>query len=720
MDLRRISVILLILSFKLGLSSGSVELFKEDHNRVIGKYLEVLEDAQDQLSPEQALRSKKYEKKNLKVPNLGFTTRAFWVRFNLENHWADTFFALQINQSLLDKVTLYEYSDKGDLLSETTLGEFSDLNKRPFKDQYLIFNTYLKKKEKKTYLLKIVSGEQILLPLQVSTIQQALERNRNRDILFGIYFGIIFVMMAYNFFLYFSVRDISYLYYVVYIFFVGFAQACLEGYTLKYMWPDNFWIASRSVYFATSLVCVSSILFMRNFLHTKEYTPKLEILFRFIYISFILCVIANSIVVNKFTHNLTQIAVGLVSFTLLFTSLNVYRKGYRPAKYFLIAWIVLIVGVFIFVLKDAGIIEANVLTTYTMQIGSAIEVILLSLALADRINILKKEKEETQAEILRITSEQNVILEEKVKQRTLELEHMNEELEVTLQHLKETESQLLMVEKMASLGQLTAGIAHEINNPINFVSANIKPLGMDIADLLDVLRKYEEISVSPDIFNSKIEEINSFKEEIDLPYLQEEIKTLLSGIEDGAKRTAEIVKGLKNFSHLDESDIKMANINSGIESTLVLLRSSIPPNINIELHLGEIPEIECYPGKLNQVFMNIMNNAVQAMEKIPDRKDHTLSIRSFLFENLVAVSFEDTGIGMTKEVKDKIFDPFFTTKDVGEGTGLGMSIVFGIIESHKGRIEIESEPGKGAKFTLYLPLMMARTANKEVVNVEEN
>ncbi len=189
---------------------------------------------------------------------------------------------------------------------------------------------------------------------------------------------------------------------------------------------------------------------------------------------------------------------------------------------------------------------------------------------------------------------------------------------------------------MASLGQLTAGIAHEINNPINFVSANVKPLQMDISDILDVLNRYESITPD-DNLTEKLASIEAFKKEIDLDYVKTEINTLLGGIEDGAKRTAEIVKGLKNFSHLDESDVKEADINQGIESTLVLLRSTTPPNIEIVKNLGEIPMIECYPGKLNQVFMNIINNAIQAMEKCYTREKHNLTLTTFLKDEHVQV-----------------------------------------------------------------------------------
>ena len=224
---------------------------------------------------------------------------------------------------------------------------------------------------------------------------------------------------------------------------------------------------------------------------------------------------------------------------------------------------------------------------------------------------------------------------------------------------------------------------------------------MDISDVLDVVKRYEAL-VPNESVKEQLSEIDSYKKKIDLEYLKTEIGTLLMGIEDGAKRTAEIVSGLKNFSRLDESDIKEVNVNEGIESTLVILRSSVPANVEIVTKLSDVPVIECYPGKLNQVFMNVLSNAIYAMKhKNPNEKNY-LTISSYTSGEKVCVSFEDTGIGMTKEVQEKIFEPFFTTKDVGEGTGLGMSIVFKIIQSHHAKLEIDSQPDVGTKMTLIL------------------
>jgi signal transduction histidine kinase len=293
------------------------------------------------------------------------------------------------------------------------------------------------------------------------------------------------------------------------------------------------------------------------------------------------------------------------------------------------------------------------------------------------------------------------VLERKVTERTVELEKANVEINLALNNLKETQAQLVDAEKMASLGQLTAGIAHEINNPINFVSANVKPLKLDVEDILSVIKKYEELEGSKNLEKDLLA-IQEYKNSIDLEYVKEEVDILLSGIEDGAKRTAEIVTGLKNFSRLDETDIKQANINEGIESTLVLLKNLLTPNIKVIKELGDLPLIECLPGKLNQVFMNLFSNALYAIKKKGLEFDQFLKITTLETADNIILVVEDSGIGMSEQVKHKIFEPFFTTKDVGEGTGLGMSIVFKIIETHQAKIEVESTEGVGTKISIIL------------------
>lgn len=299
-----------------------------------------------------------------------------------------------------------------------------------------------------------------------------------------------------------------------------------------------------------------------------------------------------------------------------------------------------------------------------------------------------------------------ILLEETIEDlqsKTLVIEEANTTLTKTLHELKEAQEQLVMSEKMASLGQLTAGVAHEINNPINFVSANIKPLKEDLADLIKCINYYQQ-TVKEKGLEKEFADVQKFNEQTDIDFVLIEVNDLLRGIEEGASRTSEIVKGLRNFSRMDQYVVKKADLNEGIESTLTLLHSTYRDRIEVIKDLGKIPEIDCFPGQINQVFMNLLSNAVQAING-----GGKIFIKTSADQNNVRIAIKDTGSGMTEEIRTKIFDPFFTTKEVGKGTGLGLSISYGIIEKHHGKLEVFSQPGQGAEFVITLPLIQELT-----------
>ena len=266
------------------------------------------------------------------------------------------------------------------------------------------------------------------------------------------------------------------------------------------------------------------------------------------------------------------------------------------------------------------------------------------------------------------------------------------------EQLKSAQSKLVEAEKMASLGVLTAGVAHEINNPVNFISGGINSLKENYTDLKKILGMIE--NPDPKKLPEELwKQVTVFQKEIELSSLLPEMEILINTIQNGASRTAEIVKGLRNFSRLDESDMKIASLEEGINNTLIILNNKIKSRIRIKKEFGNIPEIHCYPGQINQVFMNILSNAADAIE---DKGE--IIIRTWHDAGKIYISIRDSGSGMPEEVKSHIFEPFFTTKSVGQGTGLGLSISYGIIESHKGLIEVISMPGEGTEFIISLPV----------------
>jgi len=302
-----------------------------------------------------------------------------------------------------------------------------------------------------------------------------------------------------------------------------------------------------------------------------------------------------------------------------------------------------------------------------------------------------------------LEANEKLMLAEKKLKETLELEQKQRaELDRLVAQLKETQGQLVHNEKMASLGQLTAGIAHEINNPINFVYNGIDTLKVSLDDLMEIVNKYNELDNANGNKDAVIEEAKRLKQQLDFEELTQDIEHLVADIKRGAVRTMEIVKGLRVFSRLDEEERKMASIKDCLDSTLILLNSKMKGRIELKKYYDEsMPDIMCYPGQLNQVFMNIINNAIQAIPE--DRKDGEISIYTENQQENVIIRIKDNGIGMSEQVKRRIFEPFFTTKPVGVGTGLGLSITFGIIEKHGGNIFVNSEEGKGTEFVIQLP-----------------
>ena len=279
------------------------------------------------------------------------------------------------------------------------------------------------------------------------------------------------------------------------------------------------------------------------------------------------------------------------------------------------------------------------------------------------------------------------------------LENQKSELNNTLNDLTQAQTQLVQSEKMASLGQLTAGVAHELNNPLNFISSSIAPLQRNMEDLLTLVSKYESV-IEEKKLSGGFSEVEEYKEAMDYAFLVKETTDLLKGINEGAFRSEHIVKDLRTFSRMDENEFKAVNLHEGIDSTLLLLRHKMQDKISIHKNYGNLQHVDCLPGKLNQVFMNILTNSILAIEDKGDIFIETSSVH-----DKARIAIRDNGKGMSDETREHIFEPFFTTREVGKGTGLGLSITYSIIEEHNGTIEVLSEPGTGSEFIITLPFV---------------
>ncbi len=283
------------------------------------------------------------------------------------------------------------------------------------------------------------------------------------------------------------------------------------------------------------------------------------------------------------------------------------------------------------------------------------------------------------------------------------LQDRNIELAEAYSNLKQAQNQLLQSEKMASIGQLAAGVAHEINNPIGYVHSNLGTLASYLRGIFSIVESYDQIWQSlPANIKPLAEPVDRIKRQIDYDFLLQDLPHLLSESREGIERVKKIVLDLRDFSREGRDEAEewsVVDVRRGIESTLNIVRSELKYKAEVVCSLGEVPPIECIPSQINQVILNMLINAGHAI------KEHgQIAIRTSVSQDEVCISVADDGVGIPKEIQAKIFDPFFTTKPVGSGTGLGLALSYGIVKKHHGRIEVSSEPGIGTTFDVYLPM----------------
>lgn len=334
----------------------------------------------------------------------------------------------------------------------------------------------------------------------------------------------------------------------------------------------------------------------------------------------------------------------------------------------------------------------------------------------NRILRKKLERSETTCQELEQTNQKKESL---LRQIINELENSQKEvkekrqLEQTLSELKRTQSQLVHAEKMSSLGQLVAGVAHEINNPVNFIHGNLTYLDEYAQNLLNIVELYQHHYPNP------VAEIQAVADAIDLDFLQHDLLKIVTSMKLGTERIRNIVLSLRIFSRMDESQLKSVDIHEGIDSTLLILQHRLkkkPQSSEIQVirNYGNLPLVECYAGQLNQVFMNILVNAIDAIDElnqkrtVPEIKENSSQITistSVVDAQWVQIAIADTGVGIPEAIQKQIFNPFFTTKPIGKGTGMGMAISYQIItEKHGGKLMFFSTPGRGAEFVIRIPI----------------
>lgn len=689
--------------------------------------------------------------------NYGFTNSAYWLRISLSNNGEKLSERLfEISYPRLANIEFYEF-EKGIRINSITTGIKTPFATRPYKNRNFVFPISIAPNTEKVILIRVQS-RLLQIPARLWTPDSFHEHELKDYISQAGYFGIMAAMIVYNLFLFLSLRDQLYLQYSLFVIFVALATASENGLALQYLWGNSTDWATKSILEFYSLASFSFLPFLRRMLNTAEIMPRANrflILLTFVWIIF-------AVGLTMFFSLFFKIHLFLLVITLIsilgVVFYGVYKRQ-RSAIIFLLAFSVFFLVMPANILYSLGLFNSSLSQGQLTQFGSTVEVMLLAFALADRYTMMRKEKEEAQQSLVENLKQSERNLEERVNKRTVELLETNKTLESTLNNLKDTQEQLVQSEKMASLGQLVANIAHEINTPIGAVKASGKNIEDSIDKTLTNFPKLFQVlnSTMRELFlqliHSKkdqrlmmlssreertlvkeatktleaygIEEARSIAETIVQLGLQDSISDYLlllkhpernlifesaknianivnstHNINMAVDKVAKIIYALKSFSRVNNTD-EMVNfqLKESIEIVLTIYHNQIKQGIDIIRKYEEIPDVFCFPDELNQIWTNLIHNSIQAMK---NRGTITISIRQA--NKYAIVSIADNGHGIPESILPKIFDPFFTTKPAGEGSGLGLGIVKRIIDKHNGRIEVKTEVGVGTEFLVYFPI----------------
>jgi signal transduction histidine kinase len=680
--------------------------------RLTNNYFYELEDAKGMLSIGDVLKSNGFHACKVPIPVLNFTKPATWIRFNLQNNDDEPYVFISTGPVVIDTFDLY-YVDKQDLkVRHLSINTQQD---KLGSQSFTYIRCPIEQGGSETIYLHVKSKSSTIIPISIYSEAAFFKNRSTENIISGAFIGILVVSILYNLLLFFIVGDRSYLYYAFLIICMGLAQALLRGYVNYYIGDKAF---LNYYVIPVTRVCFgfTILLFANEFLQLKTNLKNRYKYYMLFYIVYVVVLGIVFIGYTAFAYILITVNLITIASTLLVIAFYLYKNGFKPAKLFMFGSLLFLAATLISVSRSNNLIPYNAFTANVTPLSLVIGIVLFSAALAAKINFYRDETIGLQnfaisvaRENERLTTQQNILLENKVKERTIELINANKDLSRIIDNLKSTQHQLVDTEKMASLGRLTAGVAHEINNPINFVSSNIIPLRLDFDELFTLVDKYQSVINQPGDARL-IQDVTEYRQSVDPDFIKNEINTLLNGIEEGAKRTTEIVKSLFTFSSTDELVLKKLDINKAILANLLILRSTIPWYIQVKTQLNDIEPLNCYAGKINQMFINLIANAIHAIKAKDQQEEETITIITQDLKGYISIEITDTGTGMTDEVKERIFEPFFTTKKVGEGTGLGLSIVFGIIEKHHGSINVISSPGRGTTFIILLPKIKPQTA----------
>jgi signal transduction histidine kinase len=607
-------------------------------------------------------------------PNVGYSRSAYWIRFSLENPTPRDERVLLEFLRTTDRIDLYERRVDG--VRHRVGGSALPYAAREVPDADHVFRLGLAAREQIDLWVRFESADTLDLTPQVWSEPAYQAHSRTEGMVGGLYFGLILALVVYNSFIFLSTRASPYGFYVLFQLLYAGMVAAFDRYSFQYLWPNSpRWAAQSEIVFGAGAL-VFGALFARSFLDLPTLAPRLA------RATEIIAAVAAALA----TLGLFGSHTWLQQTTLFFASCAVpgiiligaaaWLKKSPNAPYYTVAYGLLGLGTIVDTIESAGLAAHDANITLWLRVGSGAEALLLAFGLANRINLIQREKDRTASELAESRKVYAETLEQRVADRT-------RELAAALENLETAERELAQRERLAALGRTVAGVAHEVMNPLNFAVGGAAKVRTELERVAKLLAK----------------PMSDGSDDAEARTACQTAERALSLVEAGNQRIASIVESLKGYLTLGRVAPEPKDVNEELERALTLAADELAKSgVTIEKRLRALPLYPCSNGELGQVFLNLLTNARQAM---PD--GGTLTVTSAASEDGIRISVEDTGPGVPPEHRRAIFEPFFTTRPPGQGTGLGLSLSHEIVERHGGRLELVPSD-HGAEFRISFPL----------------
>jgi signal transduction histidine kinase len=680
--------------------NGNQDIYK------LGKKCYILRDRQARFGIEEVSQGEaatKFVPSKQDVPNLGFTNSALWLRFRLRNDTADDEeWILEVGYPLLDYIELYVPADSGNFVLKKA-GDALPFEEREIEYKNALFWLKIPSGDAKTYYMRLKTESSLSAPLTLWRPQRFIEHVDDEQYAVGIYYGVMLIMILYNFFIFLSTKERIYLLYIFYIISFALLQMSLDGLAYQYLWPQSAWLNNHSTPFLIGFASFCALIFTQKFLQVENYGKKLNIIFN-INILYTFFVMILSLIAGYFISIIFGTICGIIAPVVMLTAGFISRiKGFRPARFYLIAFFAFFAGCIIYALTKFAILPSNFFTENGIQIGSALQVVLLSLALGDKINILQAEKEEAQNQLIQALKEADIIkadytkrlesmnksLEKKVEERTAELATKNLELAEKNFQMEKAYQELKQLDRMKS--DFISSVSHELRTPLTSILGFTKVIKKNYGKLIK------------NISDKNIENDKKCKKYI--PRIDENLDIVINESE----KLMKMINQVLDLSEMEAGEVQWndqkLDVRELMGEALKLVENHFVGRDNVRFYYQieeDLGEIYADKSRILQLINNLVSNGVNFTD------EGYIKLRAFRKDNSLKIIVEDTGTGISKDDQKNIFEKFRQVGDIltdkPQGAGLGLPICKEIVEHYGGTIGVESELGKGSTFSLSLPV----------------